>query len=186
MARGDEEWVGDIISAVADIRDDTAAMDFSAFAAKPAIVRSVLYSIAVIGEAAKNISPGFKAAHPDIPWGASATGSCTNIFAPILAASGTSSPMTSTRWRLDCESRCTALHPRRDPVLLASPATLSPATMFPGQPRSRHSIRQAQRPADPRRCGALNCWSERFPERVGFTPQSAATPCRSTAGTTSR
>ena len=44
-------------------------MKFGAsFSAKPAIVRSVLYSIAVIGEAAKNISPGFKAAHPDIPW----------------------------------------------------------------------------------------------------------------------
>jgi uncharacterized protein with HEPN domain len=31
-------------------------------------VRSVLYSIAVMGEAAKGISPAFKAAHPDIPW----------------------------------------------------------------------------------------------------------------------
>jgi uncharacterized protein with HEPN domain len=43
-------------------------MNFAAFSAKPAIMRSVLYSIAVIGEAAKNISPGFKAPHPDIPW----------------------------------------------------------------------------------------------------------------------
>jgi uncharacterized protein with HEPN domain len=43
-------------------------MDFAAFSAKLVIVRSVLYSIAVIGEAAKNISPAFKAAHPDIPW----------------------------------------------------------------------------------------------------------------------
>ena len=68
MARGDKEWVEDIISAITDIRADTAGMDFAAFAAKPAIVRSVLYSIAVIGEAAKNISPAFKAAHPDIPW----------------------------------------------------------------------------------------------------------------------
>ena len=68
MARGDKEWVEDIIPAVADIRADTAGMGFAAFAAKPAVVRSVLYSIAVIGEAAKNISPAFKAAHPDIPW----------------------------------------------------------------------------------------------------------------------
>jgi len=68
MARGDEAWVEDINSAVADIRTDTAGMDFAAFSAKPVIVRSVLYSIAVIGEAAKNISPEFKAAHPDIPW----------------------------------------------------------------------------------------------------------------------
>ena len=68
MARGDEEWVEDIVSAVADIRADTAGMDFAAFSAHPAIIRSVLYSIAVVGEAAKNISPDFKAAHPDIPW----------------------------------------------------------------------------------------------------------------------
>ncbi len=67
MARSDAEWVADIVSAVADIRADTAGMDLAAFAAKPAIVRSVLYSIAVIGEAAKNISSAFKAAHRNIP-----------------------------------------------------------------------------------------------------------------------
>jgi uncharacterized protein with HEPN domain len=68
MARGDAEWVQDIILAVADIRTDTVGMDFTSFAAKPAIVRSVLYSIAIMGEAAKNISPAFKAAHPAVPW----------------------------------------------------------------------------------------------------------------------
>jgi uncharacterized protein with HEPN domain len=68
MARSDDAWVEDMISAVADIRTDTAGMDLAAFAAKPTIVRSVLYSIAVIGEAAKNISSEFKAAHREIPW----------------------------------------------------------------------------------------------------------------------
>jgi uncharacterized protein with HEPN domain len=68
MARGDEEWVADIISAIADIRADTACMDFAAFSAMPVVVRSGLCSIAVMGEAAKNISPAFKAAYPDIPW----------------------------------------------------------------------------------------------------------------------
>jgi uncharacterized protein with HEPN domain len=67
MARSDREWVEDIISAIADIRADTAGMDFAAFAAKSATVRSVLYSVAVMREAAKNISPAFKEAHPDIP-----------------------------------------------------------------------------------------------------------------------
>ncbi len=62
MARSDREWIQDILSAVADIRADTATMDFAAFSARPAIVRSVLYSIAVIGAAAKNIGPAFKAA----------------------------------------------------------------------------------------------------------------------------
>lgn len=68
MARTDAAWVEDIVSAVADIRADTAGMDFAAFSATPVTVRSVLSFIAVIGEAAKNISPAFKAAHPDIPW----------------------------------------------------------------------------------------------------------------------
>ena len=68
MARRDEEWVQDILAAIADIRADTAGMDFSGFSAQPAIVRSVLYSISVIGEAAKNLSNEFKSAHPDIPW----------------------------------------------------------------------------------------------------------------------
>lgn len=73
MARSDAEWVQDIVAAIADIRADTLDMDFAAFAAKPTIVRSVLYSIAVMGEAAKNISPDFKAAYPDIPWRAIAS-----------------------------------------------------------------------------------------------------------------
>jgi uncharacterized protein with HEPN domain len=63
MARSDAEWVEDILAAIADIRADTDGMDFAAFSAKPPIVRSVLYSIAVIGESAKNISEPFKAAH---------------------------------------------------------------------------------------------------------------------------
>lgn len=68
MARSDDEWVRDILAAIADIRTDTAGMDYAAFAARPSIVRSVLYSIAIMGEAAKNIGPAFKVAHPDIPW----------------------------------------------------------------------------------------------------------------------
>ena len=50
MARGDEAWVEDIVSAIADIRADTAGMNFEKFSAYPAIIRSILYSIAVIGE----------------------------------------------------------------------------------------------------------------------------------------
>lgn len=68
MARHDEAWVQDILSAIADIRADTAGLDFPAFSSQAVIVRSVLYSISVIGEAAKNLSNEFKAAHPEIPW----------------------------------------------------------------------------------------------------------------------
>ena len=72
MARSDDAWVQDIISAIGDIRADTVGLDLAAFAAKPTIVRSVLYSIAIMGEAAKCISPAFKAGYPDIPWRATA------------------------------------------------------------------------------------------------------------------
>jgi len=68
MARSDEAWLQDIMAAIADIRSDTTGLDFAAFTASPTVMRSVLYSIAVMGEAAKSISPAFKAAHPDIPW----------------------------------------------------------------------------------------------------------------------
>jgi uncharacterized protein with HEPN domain len=68
MARSDDAWVADIVSVIADIRADTQGMDFAAFAAHPTVTRSVLYSIAVMGEAARSISPAFKSAYPSIPW----------------------------------------------------------------------------------------------------------------------
>jgi uncharacterized protein with HEPN domain len=68
MARSDPEWIEDIPSAIADIRADTLGMDFAAFATRPATIRSVLYSIAVMGEAAKNVSSDFRTAYPEIPW----------------------------------------------------------------------------------------------------------------------
>ena len=68
MARSDEEWVRDIVSAIHDIRADIMDMDFTGFESSPTVVRSVMYSIAIMGEAAKNIGPAFKAVYPDVPW----------------------------------------------------------------------------------------------------------------------
>jgi uncharacterized protein with HEPN domain len=68
MARGDKDRVADILSAIADIHADTAGMDIASFARHPTVVRSVLYSIGVIGEAVKNVSDELKATCPDIPW----------------------------------------------------------------------------------------------------------------------
>jgi len=68
MARDDRARIDDILDAIRDIRADTAGMDAGAFARNTTVVRSVLYSIGVIGEAAKNISLEFKNAHPTIPW----------------------------------------------------------------------------------------------------------------------
>lgn len=68
MARGDGERIEDILAAIADIRADTTGMDYPAFARSPLVIRSVLYSIGVVGEAAKNLTPEFKAAHSAVPW----------------------------------------------------------------------------------------------------------------------
>ncbi|WP_158043690.1 HepT-like ribonuclease domain-containing protein [Skermanella pratensis] len=68
MARSDRERVDDILGAIADIRADTAGMDYAAFSRNPVVIRSVLYSIGVIGESVKGISPEFKAACTTIPW----------------------------------------------------------------------------------------------------------------------
>ncbi|WP_428493718.1 HepT-like ribonuclease domain-containing protein [Rhodopila sp.] len=68
-----DEWVQDTLSAIADIQADTAGhLGFMTFSAKPAIVRSVRYSIAIMGEAARSISPAFKAENSDVPWRAMA------------------------------------------------------------------------------------------------------------------
>ncbi len=68
MPRNHRDRIGDILAAIADIRADTAGMNLAAFEKKPVVVRSVLYSIGVIGEAVKAIDPDFRAAHPNIPW----------------------------------------------------------------------------------------------------------------------
>jgi len=68
MPRDQRDRLGDILAAIADIRADTEGMSLADFEKKPVVVRSVLYSIGVIGEAVKSIDPEFKAAHPDIPW----------------------------------------------------------------------------------------------------------------------
>jgi uncharacterized protein with HEPN domain len=68
MSRGHHDRIGDILSAIADIRADTAGMTLAAFEKSPVVVRSVLYSIGVIGEAVKAIDQDFKDVHPQIPW----------------------------------------------------------------------------------------------------------------------
>lgn len=57
MPCGHRDRIGDILAAIADIRTDTAGMDFAAFEKNPVVIRSVLYSIGVIGEAVYAIHP---------------------------------------------------------------------------------------------------------------------------------
>jgi uncharacterized protein with HEPN domain len=102
MARSDDARIQDILAAVADIRADTSGLDLGAFATNPTVVRSVLYSIAVIGEAAKNISAATRTLYPDIPWramAASGTELSTSTSVPIPCASGRWLPQISACWR---------------------------------------------------------------------------------------
>lgn len=68
MPREHGDRIGDILTAIADIRADTAGMNSAAFERSPVVIRSVLYSIGVIGEAVKTIDQDFKDAHSEIPW----------------------------------------------------------------------------------------------------------------------
>jgi uncharacterized protein with HEPN domain len=68
MPRGHRDRIGDILRAIADIRADTAGMNLEAFEKSPVVIRSVLYSIGVIGEAVKAMDQNFKDCHPEIPW----------------------------------------------------------------------------------------------------------------------
>lgn len=68
MARGDDARVADMLAAIVDIRSDIEGLDYATFAANPMVVRSVLYSISVIGEAAKSLGPAVKESAADIPW----------------------------------------------------------------------------------------------------------------------
>lgn len=43
-------------------------MDYPPVDRNPTVIRSVLYSIAVMGEAASALSADFKAARPGVPW----------------------------------------------------------------------------------------------------------------------
>ena len=58
----------DMLLAARDAQDFVAGMDAAAFRASRLHQNAVIRSLEVIGEAAGKVSPGFRAAHPTIPW----------------------------------------------------------------------------------------------------------------------
>lgn len=103
MVRQHRDRIGDILAAIADIRADTQGMNYASFEKNPTVIRSVLYSIGVIGEAAKGLDQGFKDVHPEVPWRAIAGirdrivhEYCTSE--PTSGACGMWFRMSSTRW----------------------------------------------------------------------------------------
>ena len=68
MPRDDAARLGDIIEACDRITNRVAGLDDASFAENDLVIRAVLYDFAVIGEAAKGVSPKLRLAHPDVPW----------------------------------------------------------------------------------------------------------------------
>lgn len=60
--------IHDILDAAAEAREFTAGMDFVAFSADAKTLKAVTSEFAIIGEAARHISPEILRAHPEVPW----------------------------------------------------------------------------------------------------------------------
>jgi uncharacterized protein with HEPN domain len=66
--RPDETYLQDIRSAGDEVLAFLGTADEALFLADSLLQAAVAYKLAIIGEAAGNLSPGFRAAHPTIPW----------------------------------------------------------------------------------------------------------------------
>ena len=68
MPRDDAARLGDIIEACDRTTNRVSGLDHASFAENDLVIRAVPYDFAVIGEAAKGVSPQLRLAHPDVPW----------------------------------------------------------------------------------------------------------------------
>ena len=64
----DSVFLGHIRGEVAFLRHLTREKHMKEIRSDPVLSRAVARSLEVIGEAAKQISPGFQAEHPECPW----------------------------------------------------------------------------------------------------------------------
>jgi uncharacterized protein with HEPN domain len=64
----DEAYLLDMLLAARDVRRFTHGLDWQDFAHDRILQNAVMHLIQTIGEAARKISPEFRAAHPAIPW----------------------------------------------------------------------------------------------------------------------
>jgi uncharacterized protein with HEPN domain len=61
-------WLADILDSAKLIREFTASVDFDEFRQNVMRHSAAARHLEIIGEAAKHVSDGYKAAHPEIPW----------------------------------------------------------------------------------------------------------------------
>jgi uncharacterized protein with HEPN domain len=64
----DDAYLLDMLLAARKALEFTQGMSREQFLASEVVQQAVMRLIQVTGEAARQISPGFKEAHPDIPW----------------------------------------------------------------------------------------------------------------------
>lgn len=67
-SRNWQNRVRDVLAAIAEIREFTSELTFEEFQDDRKTIRAVLYNLAIIGEAVRNISPDVETSHPEIPW----------------------------------------------------------------------------------------------------------------------
>lgn len=68
MKRDDLVLVDDILRSTAAVRSYTHGMNKPAFRRDRKTIDAVTRQIEILGEAVKNLSPGFREAHPRVPW----------------------------------------------------------------------------------------------------------------------
>jgi uncharacterized protein with HEPN domain len=70
MSKGREivDYLDDIRTAIAEVKEFTAGMTFDEFAVDKKTVNAVIRSLEVLGEATKHIPSAFRSKHPAVPW----------------------------------------------------------------------------------------------------------------------
>lgn len=68
MKRTHEDYLKDILDAIASIEEFTSGMDFEDFSKDRKTQFAVIRALEIIGEAAKAIPEDFKREHPEVPW----------------------------------------------------------------------------------------------------------------------
>jgi uncharacterized protein with HEPN domain len=66
--RTDQESLSDIREALRRITIYVSGMDYESFAADTKTQDSVIRNLEILGEATKNLSDGFRANYPKVPW----------------------------------------------------------------------------------------------------------------------
>jgi uncharacterized protein with HEPN domain len=72
MPTRDDAYLLDIFDSARFVEEFVAEVDQNAFIGDRMRQSAVIRELAIIGEAVKKLSPEFRTAHPEIPWGAMA------------------------------------------------------------------------------------------------------------------